>query len=163
MAQAQSGRKEQSTLDFDYNEDEQKKIVKIQANIRGRQTRKTVQFKKEFGGIDSMKHKLIAYLVDEPGLEFKQDIIFENGTQYKGQVRNGTIRHGYGVQVWPDGARYEGFWKDGVAHGRGKFYHIDGDIYEGIILFKFINLIRQLGKRQSKWIWSLHSYQWIKV
>jgi hypothetical protein len=72
-------------------------------------------------------------LVDEPGLEFKEDIVFENGTQYKGQVRNGVIRHGYGVQVWPDGARYEGFWKDGVASGRGKFYHIDGDVYEGII------------------------------
>jgi hypothetical protein len=34
--------------------------------------------------------------------------------------------------VWPDGAKYEGYWKDDVANGRGMFYHIDGDIYDGI-------------------------------
>ena len=86
---------------------------------------------------------MIVYLVNEPGLEFKEDIVFENGTQYKGQVKNGQIRQGYGTQIWPDGARYEGLWKDGVASGRGKFFHIDGAVYEGtVVLFEFINFIR---------------------
>jgi hypothetical protein len=49
---------------------------------------------------------------------------------YKGQIKNGE-RHGYGIQVWPDGAKYEGYWRDNMAHGRGKFYHIDGDVYDG--------------------------------
>eukprot|EP00971_Amphidinium_carterae_P219931 4365917-Amphidinium_carterae.1 len=40
-------------------------------------------------------------------------------------------RSGYGVQVWPDGARYEGGWADDVAHGRGRFLHADGDVYDG--------------------------------
>jgi hypothetical protein len=40
-----------------------------------------------------------------------------------------------GIQIWPDGAKYEGYWRDNVAHGRGKFYHIDGDVYEGITYF----------------------------
>lgn len=31
----------------------------------------------------------------------------------------------------PDGARYEGEWKDNKACGYGKFWHVDGDIYEG--------------------------------
>jgi hypothetical protein len=69
-------------------------------------------------------------LSDEPGLEYKDEIVFDDGTVYKGQCR-GSIRHGYGIQIWPDGAKYEGYWKDNVAHGRGRFYHIDGDVYDG--------------------------------
>ena len=41
------------------------------------------------------------------------------------------MRHGYGVQVWPDGAKYEGMWEDGKATGKGKFVHVDGDVYDG--------------------------------
>jgi hypothetical protein len=40
--------------------------------------------------------------------------------------------------VWPDGARYEGYWSEGVASGKGRFYHIDGDVYEGKIFLKII-------------------------
>lgn len=36
-----------------------------------------------------------------------------------------------GIQIWPDGAKYEGYWRDNVAHGRGRFHHIDGDVYDG--------------------------------
>ena len=41
------------------------------------------------------------------------------------------MRHGYGIQVWPDGARYEGYWLNDKANGKGKFYHVEGDIYDG--------------------------------
>lgn len=44
---------------------------------------------------------------------------------------NGNLREGYGIQIWPDGARYEGSWKDDKAEGKGKFLHADGDIFEG--------------------------------
>lgn len=33
--------------------------------------------------------------------------------------------------MWPDGAKYEGYWRDNMAHGKGRFYHIDGDVYYG--------------------------------
>lgn len=33
------------------------------------------------------------------------------------------LRHGWGVQVWTDGARYEGEWSMDKAHGHGKFVH----------------------------------------
>lgn len=34
--------------------------------------------------------------------------------------------------TWPDGAIYEGEWKDNHAHGWGKFLHSNGDSYEGM-------------------------------
>jgi hypothetical protein len=43
----------------------------------------------------------------------------------------GDIRHGKGAQIWDDGAKYEGYWKNNKACGNGTFYHIDGDIYQG--------------------------------
>ena len=33
--------------------------------------------------------------------------------------------------TWPDGAAYEGDWKDHHAQGKGKFTHAIGDAYEG--------------------------------
>ena len=36
-------------------------------------------------------------------LEDKGEVIFKNGAVYKGQWL-GDMKHGYGVQVWPDGA-----------------------------------------------------------
>lgn len=34
---------------------------------------------------------------------------FKNGVVYTGEWKNEN-RHGFGVQIWPDGAKYEGFW-----------------------------------------------------
>ena len=71
-------------------------------------------------------------LLNEEGLEFREEVVFPDGAVYKGQLRVGTDeRHGFGIQVWPDGAKYEGNWRNNVACGRGKFYHIDGDVYDG--------------------------------
>ena len=41
------------------------------------------------------------------------------------------MRHGPGIQIWPDGAKYEGEWRQNKANGTGKFWHADGDVYEG--------------------------------
>lgn len=41
------------------------------------------------------------------------------------------MREGPGTQIWPDGAKYEGEWHNNKANGRGKFWHADGDVYEG--------------------------------
>jgi len=43
----------------------------------------------------------------------------------------GKMRHGHGVQVWPDGAMYSGQWEDDKAKGEGRFEHVDGDVYKG--------------------------------
>ena len=36
-----------------------------------------------------------------------QLITFPSGIMYQGEW-HGVLKHGYGVQIWPDGARYEG-------------------------------------------------------
>ena len=43
----------------------------------------------------------------------------------------GGLRHGQGKMTWPDGACYEGDWSFNHACGKGKFFHSDGDIYDG--------------------------------
>lgn len=42
---------------------------------------------------------------DMVGLEERDEFVFKNGAKYKGQWKN-DMRHGYGVQSWPDGAKY---------------------------------------------------------
>jgi hypothetical protein len=62
------------------------------------------------------------------------NIQMPDGTTYSGwMLKEGPnmIKHGYGKQLWRDGARYEGEWKEGKANGKGIFYHLNGDVYEG--------------------------------
>lgn len=46
---------------------------------------------------------------DDLPLENREEYKFKNGAVYKGQWK-GEVRHGFGIQIWPDGARYEGHW-----------------------------------------------------
>ena len=51
---------------------------------------------------------------------------------YQGEwLVNTNQKDGRGVQIWPDGSRYDGFWKDGMANGFGRLVHAEGDVYEG--------------------------------
>ena len=47
----------------------------------------------------------------------------DNGAVYTGQMLN-NMRHNYGIQVWPDGSKYEGQWKNDHADGKGKLHHV---------------------------------------
>ena len=38
---------------------------------------------------------------------------------------------GYGVYYWKSGAKYEGTFMDGMKHGHGTHYKLDGDKYVG--------------------------------
>ena len=56
----------------------------------------------------------------------------ENQVIYYGEWdKNKNVRHGRGIQIWPDGARYSGYWINDKACGKGKLVHSDGDIYMG--------------------------------
>lgn len=59
-------------------------------------------------------------------------LMLENGAKYEGEwIKDTDIRDGRGIQIWLDGSRYEGYWKNNKANGLGRLIHADGDIYEG--------------------------------
>lgn len=62
----------------------------------------------------------------------KPIVELENGALYQGEWNDDQeLRDGRGVQIWKNGSRYDGFWKNGMAHGLGRLVHAEGDIYEG--------------------------------
>ncbi len=66
-----------------------------------------------------------------------QDVIsrgpyqLDNGAVYIGEWNQEGMRQGKGIQIWADGSKYEGFWKNDMANGKGRLIHQDGDVYEG--------------------------------
>lgn len=74
----QRGAKANTEFEASY-ENHQDQIVKIQSHVRGRQARKQFRAGKYYGD----------KLSQEPGLEFKEELVFPDGTVYKGQVKEG--------------------------------------------------------------------------
>ena len=64
-------------------------------------------------------------------LEDRGPFELDNGAIYIGQWSKEGLRHGKGIQTWPDGSKYEGYWKNDMANGKGRLIHADGDVYEG--------------------------------
>ena len=58
-------------------------------------------------------------------------------------------RDGCGVQLWPDGSKYEGMWRNDKACGKGRMTHANGDIYEGNF---------EKGKRHGYGVYSAHDH-----
>ena len=53
----------------------------------------------------------------------------ENKEIYYGEwAKDTNYRHGRGIQIWPNGEKYIGYWKNNQANGKGKLYHSDGDV-----------------------------------
>ena len=67
----------------------------------------------------------------------------ENGAIYYGHSNNDKQeRHGFGMQIWPDGSKYVGYWKNDKANGSGRLIHSDGDVYSGI----FASILMLIGE-----------------
>ena len=75
------------------------------------------------------------YPEKEDGIKVEKRLPKENEidkTLYYGEWDvDKNLKHGRGIQIWPDGAKYIGYWQNDKACGKGKLYHSDGDIYEG--------------------------------
>ena len=57
----------------------------------------------------------------------------ENGAIYYGHWNcEKSERHGFGMQIWPDGSKYVGYWRNDRANGCGRLIHSDGDVYSGM-------------------------------
>ena len=65
-------------------------------------------------------------------VEVRSPAQFNNKVIYFGEwdIKN-NLRHGRGIQLWLDGAKFSGCWKNGKACGKGKLIHADGDVYDG--------------------------------
>ena len=77
---------------------------------------------------------LTSKLVQDPLLTFHEEFRYANGSIYRGQMIKLTgqfLREGFGLQVWPDGGKYQGYWHLNKAEGRGQYCHPDGDVFEG--------------------------------
>ena len=62
----------------------------------------------------------------------KQTVEYENKAIFYGEWSTiNNLRYGRGIQIWLDGSKYEGYWKNDKANEKGKLTHADGDIYEG--------------------------------
>ena len=71
-------------------------------------------------------------LNDNINVKLKQTTQYENKAIFYGERDISTnLRHGRGIQIWVDGSKYEGYWKNDKANFKGKLTHADGDIYEG--------------------------------
>ena len=59
-----------------------------------------------------------------------QEIKYDNGSKYFGQVVNG-LKEGKGNMIYSNGDRYDGFFKNDFKEGKGILYYNNGNRYEG--------------------------------
>lgn len=55
----------------------------------------------------------------------------ENGAIYTGELNQAGCREGRGIQVWPDGSKYEGYWLNDKVQGLGRMIFTNGDAFVG--------------------------------
>lgn len=81
----------------------------------------------------------ISQLIQEIDNKFAEskdikEVKLQDKIKYKGEILKNK-KHGYGIQIWPDGTIYRGEWKDDNANGKGILIHSNGDKFFG----EFIN------------------------
>ncbi|RZK01893.1 MAG: molecular chaperone Tir, partial [Flavobacterium sp.] len=57
-------------------------------------------------------------------------IHYSNGSYYEGEWKEGDC-HGKGKLIYADGGIYEGSFKKGEPDGKGKIQYVGGDHYDG--------------------------------
>jgi hypothetical protein len=80
---------------------------------------------------NAVEKRLGTFVFDDPDPLPMNPIELEDGSIYIGEWNEEGERHGRGVQFWPNGSKYEGYWQHNAANGRGRLVHSDGDVYEG--------------------------------
>lgn len=138
----------------------EKSIIKIQAIIRGCIVRKKfkcpkITQQKNTSKTNIKESKPIQIIPDysnpetraaeikygpfkyDPTQNIDQELLdkgpfeLDNQAIYSGQWSKNGQRCGKGSQIWPDGSKYDGYWKNDMANGRGRLIHADGNVYEG--------------------------------
>ena len=124
-----------------------KLLTKLQAIVKGRHIRnnlKKIEAKEEQLTYELIQTEIIPQeelqevfetyppLDDGVEVEVRGPAQFSNKVIYFGEWdKVNNLRHGRGIQLWSDGAKFFGCWKKGKACGKGKLVHSDNDVYEG--------------------------------
>ena len=111
----------------------------ISADTTQRQSRKEVDVIPDYSNSATREteQKLGSFRFDKLSAEESRNLIekppfeLDNGAIYIGQWNKTSQREGRGIQLWPDGSKYTGYWRNDMANGRGRLIHADGDVYEG--------------------------------
>ena len=127
-------------------------VKKCQSRILGVQIRKRVRIdnlrRAETINLDLLSKKELPlstyqiknFFLDNPPKLSTQNIkiiksdpiIFANEIIYIGEWdTNFFQRYGRGIQFYPDGSYYKGYWENDKAEGTGEFIHSSGDKYQG--------------------------------
>ena len=65
-------------------------------------------------------------------IEYKEPLKLDNNILYIGEWdMTFFTKHGRGIQIWPDGSYYKGYWENNKAEGKGEFIHSSGNSYKG--------------------------------
>lgn len=65
------------------------------------------------------------------GVFVEGKVTVSNGVVMEGKFKDGILKQGRIVKVYPDGSRYEGECVDGQFEGQGTLEYADGSIFEG--------------------------------
>jgi len=130
------------------------KIMKLQAWIRGikcrkeyvpKLSKKTISVIKYISGKlpapsdESLKveRKLGPYIFDWDyadfgDIELRKETMDGDGGVHIGYWNKQTnVKEGYGQQIFQNGAKYEGLWRNNMPEGKGRYIYENGDYYEG--------------------------------
>jgi hypothetical protein len=93
------------------------------------------RIEKKLGSLVVEEKELIKFIKDNKDNLKKSCLKYPNGTIYFGYFNKLWEREGYGVAIFPDGSKYQGFYSEDKMKGKGRLININGDYYEG----EFIN------------------------
>lgn len=64
-------------------------------------------------------------------IDVKVRIVYVNNDVYEGEIDLQGVKEGWGVYLYSNHERYEGFWQNNRIHGYGKYFFKGGEYYEG--------------------------------
>lgn len=88
---------------------------------------------RQTGNTHSFRGSKISFRAEERGTPKDK---FTKISQYSKKLdspkkESKLVKHGFGVQAWPNGSFYIGFFKDSKRHSHGRLIFENGDFYEG--------------------------------
>ncbi len=76
---------------------------------------------------------------DETKLIYEPGVVEEGHLYYGGRNKDTFTKQGFGVQLFSNGSKYEGYWKDDKYNCFGRFIDVNGIIKEGNFIDGYLN------------------------